>query len=1011
MSKYKFNKFHAVAMVVVFVGLGYVLIRTFAATPCAEVCVILPEGDSVKSEDFHIRTRVTARVDRSEFNVKVILDQGKPHEQVVDIRKRSSTLKTGTTVDYNFYFGSIASGTNDTLVFDRNLLTPGQHTVTAEMRTGDTPAQGTLISSHRSTIVVTNVKNLMSSIDVPKTFYTKYMPLSGAVTPRIADASSAEPKPSGIKAPSLAGAINSLNPEGTASAHTETGARHGHLYVTAYRKIGDNPHAERLPNVGIHLDRDCDGPVYVGTSRDAVTRNTGAGTADNGTAYFTNCPVDRTTNVGNYNVSVTSIPSGYHMADVRNKSVAIRWAGEVDRSEITFILERDSVSTSCPRGPVRRLVNTGFATGQDHFYTMAPDKPFSEYGFPNGAYGYYNELAAAWHAYTYPANSTLPFYRMFHPDPSVQNHFYTTSETERANVKRFGWVDDVNFDGSPLIEGYISPGYQSGTVPLYRSSNASTHDFLYTTHAPEYEGAKGAGYYPWPDPNGNPVIGYVWNDTGCITTTTPTTEPVTTTANYTYTPINAPVFSMTSLSASTATLDAFSGVGMDANGYPGVKTLASVTARVDGVVRDTHSLAGRSNNTLIGEVVQLGNISDGRYHTVEISVASITGASSTMKFYVNPYDAPTGVLGYMVSYREQGTVEYLSATSNRGAVKIQTYENSNENEAGDTTLLDRKIGNVDVYAENYKSAYHCGDKPKTTSYKTSKSTGAYTFAACPVGNVGPSYKKSYYIYSKIPAGYHVDSRFLRENDIKLVPLPGTSEIGARRKVSLYKDKTRTYSFVFAKNQARAPAPVAPASATTVGPVAPDASYDATHENYMIELVNSERTSRGIPALTVNPDLTQIARMYVYQENTYNFFAHVGFNGDATCNTVYQRGKAARDDFSMYGENLAYLGDPWAMMYGAQYPEKFNPNSDPALFDSYHGYMNSPAHRANILERSYLFIGIGTLSSPSYAPNEVVWTAGDPGLGEAEGACKKVNDAPRQPGNFKINAMQFAGEKI
>lgn len=998
LSKYKFNKFHAVAMVVVFVGLGYVLVRTFAATPCAEVCVILPEGDSVKSEDFHIRTRVTAKVDRSEFNVKVILDKGKPNEQVVDIRKRSSMLRAGTSVDYNFYFGSLGSGGGDTLRFDRNLLTPGQHTVTAELRTGDIPAQGTLITSHVSTIVVTNVKNLQSSIDQPKTFYTKYFPLSGATAPRLASGEGEPNSPNKLNPPSLASVKKAINPEGTASAHTESGARHGHLYVTAYRKIGDNAHAERLPGVGIHLDRDCDGPVYNGsTNRDAVTRNTGAGTADNGTVYFTNCPVDRTTNVGNYKVSVTGIPAGYHMADYRDKTVSIRWAGEVDRSEINFILEKDSTSTVCVREPVRWFHNPFLATGQDHFYTL-------DQNFPNGTNGYTEFSYPAWYSYKNNPGGLAPFYRMWNGAGSIQNHFYTTNETERQNVKAFGWVDEG-------VEGWISPSQQPGTIPVYRSQKRDIHDFYYTTNVNEYNYFYGAAqYYPWPDQYGNPVIGYVWPNAGCTTTTAPAPAP-TTAPNYTYTPSTAPLLSMTALGATYATIDAFSGVGMDANGYPGVKSLASVTTKVDGIVTDSHSLAGRSENTIMNERVNLGNVSDGRYHTVEIVVTGTNGRVATVKFYTAPYDPPSGALGYMVAYKEIGSSEYIAATNNRGLVKVRTYENTNEGQAGDSTLLDRKMGNVTVYAENYKSAYHCGDKPKTTSYKTPSATGEYTFGACPVGNVGPSYKKAYYIYAKIPAGYHVDKRFLAENDIKLVPLPGTSEIGARRKVSLYKDKTRTYSFVFAKDPTSGVAPVVPQSASTQGPVAPAGDYDAEHENYLIELVNKERTSRGIPALSVNPDLTQIARSYSYQENTYNFFAHVGFNGDATCSSVFQRGKAARDDFAVYGENLAYFGNPWAMMYGAEYPDRYNPNNDPALYDSYHGYMNSPLHRDNILGRDFVFIGMGTLRSPAFATNSVKWSAGDPGVGEAEGACTKVTDTPRGNASFHINTMFFAGEKI
>lgn len=114
--------------------------------------------------------------------------------------------------------------------------------------------------------------------------------------------------------------------------------RHGNLRVTTYRKIGNDSRAERLPGVGIHLNRDCEkGPHY-----DTVTRNTGAGHPDNGTAYFEDCPVDRNTNKGTYNLSINSVPTGFHMADESSKTFEITWAGQVAASEISFILEKDT---------------------------------------------------------------------------------------------------------------------------------------------------------------------------------------------------------------------------------------------------------------------------------------------------------------------------------------------------------------------------------------------------------------------------------------------------------------------------------------------------------------------------------------------------------------------------------------------------------------------------------------------------------------------------------------------
>lgn len=113
---------------------------------------------------------------------------------------------------------------------------------------------------------------------------------------------------------------------------------------------------------------------------------------------------------------------------------------------------------------------------------------------------------------------------------------------------------------------------------------------------------------------------------------------------------------------------------------------------------------------------------------------------------------------------------------------------------------------------------------------------------------------------------------------------------------------------------------------------PDTQLDAYRQE-VLRLVNAERTSRGIAPLSMsNSRLTNAAQKRA-DEITITF-SHTRPNG-TQCSTVL-------DEYSVswraFGENIA-----------AGYPT-------PASVVE--GWMNSPGHRANILNSSYTQIGIG-----------------------------------------------------
>jgi uncharacterized protein YkwD len=107
------------------------------------------------------------------------------------------------------------------------------------------------------------------------------------------------------------------------------------------------------------------------------------------------------------------------------------------------------------------------------------------------------------------------------------------------------------------------------------------------------------------------------------------------------------------------------------------------------------------------------------------------------------------------------------------------------------------------------------------------------------------------------------------------------------------------------------------------------------EARLAALINQARTSRGIPALTVVPGTTDLARNWSMNQATKNLLYH-------NPNLVSGVERYGSRDWRAVGENV---GRGW--------------NPDP-LFQA---YMNSPGHRENILNPNYRYLGIGWVERP------------------------------------------------
>jgi uncharacterized protein YkwD len=118
------------------------------------------------------------------------------------------------------------------------------------------------------------------------------------------------------------------------------------------------------------------------------------------------------------------------------------------------------------------------------------------------------------------------------------------------------------------------------------------------------------------------------------------------------------------------------------------------------------------------------------------------------------------------------------------------------------------------------------------------------------------------------------------------------------------------------------------------------SIDKNAESLMLELVNNERTSRGIGALSLSEVLTNVGTAHCEDMFARGYFSHNTPEGL----TPFDRMAESNITFNFAGENLALA-----------------PSVDLAM----KGLMQSPGHRENILSKNFHKVGIGVVSGGIY----------------------------------------------
>lgn len=117
------------------------------------------------------------------------------------------------------------------------------------------------------------------------------------------------------------------------------------------------------------------------------------------------------------------------------------------------------------------------------------------------------------------------------------------------------------------------------------------------------------------------------------------------------------------------------------------------------------------------------------------------------------------------------------------------------------------------------------------------------------------------------------------------------------------------------------------------------------EEQVVALVNEQRISRGLNPLTLNQNLTYIARIKSDDMANNNFFSH----NSPTYGSPFDMLRHFGVTFTAAGENIA--------------------SGQTTAESVMNTWMNSPGHAANILNDSYTEIGVGY----SYNNGRPIWT--------------------------------------
>lgn len=101
------------------------------------------------------------------------------------------------------------------------------------------------------------------------------------------------------------------------------------------------------------------------------------------------------------------------------------------------------------------------------------------------------------------------------------------------------------------------------------------------------------------------------------------------------------------------------------------------------------------------------------------------------------------------------------------------------------------------------------------------------------------------------------------------------------------------------------------------------------------MLNADRKANGLPALTLDPELSRLARLKSQDMRDKNYFAHTSPTYGSASDMLRQFGYS----FSAVGENIAHHA---------------------TVDKSQAAFMSSDGHRRNILSSSWTKVGLGVV---------------------------------------------------
>jgi len=120
----------------------------------------------------------------------------------------------------------------------------------------------------------------------------------------------------------------------------------------------------------------------------------------------------------------------------------------------------------------------------------------------------------------------------------------------------------------------------------------------------------------------------------------------------------------------------------------------------------------------------------------------------------------------------------------------------------------------------------------------------------------------------------------------------------------------------------------------------DVDDDRAAEARALALLQADRARDGLPALTLDPELSRVARAHSADMRDNGFFGH----RSPTTGTVSDRLRAVGYTSVLHGENIA---------------------ANPSLYDAEQGLYYSLGHRRNIISPDFTRVGIGVAHRPSH----------------------------------------------